>query len=257
MSGVRLLIGTQKGAFIATSGGARRDWAINGPLFGGWEMYHLAGSPADPNRLYRAKQSSSWFGQIIQRSDDGGASWYPVGNEFVYSGATGTHQWYDGTPHPWGVRGEGLAPPRAVGNLTRTYGLRRRRGRGALSSASFDGGQGAGARWTASERMQPGPIGNPAPVACACTHSSSTPSIRSGCSLPSLQPAPSALTTAAPRGSRSTRAFTPKASPISRRKSVIASTGSPNTRSVHRPSSCRSTGDVMRTQMTPGSRGAK
>src|SRR4029078_494765 len=63
-------------------------------------MYHLKGSPADPNRLY-ASQSSSWFGQVIQRSNDGGTSWEPVGNKFVYEGVAGTHQWYDGTPHPW------------------------------------------------------------------------------------------------------------------------------------------------------------
>jgi photosystem II stability/assembly factor-like uncharacterized protein len=100
MSGVRLLIGTQKGAFIATSDNGRREWAVSGPLFGGWEMYHLAGSPIDPDRLY-ASQSSGWFGQIIQRSDDGGLTWNPVGNDFVYASETGTHQWYDGTPHPW------------------------------------------------------------------------------------------------------------------------------------------------------------
>jgi len=100
MSGVRLLIGTQKGAFIATSDGARRNWTINGPLFGGWEIYHLAGSPADPNRLY-ASQSSGWFGQVIQRSDDGGQSWQPFSNDFSYASEPGTHLWYDGTPHPW------------------------------------------------------------------------------------------------------------------------------------------------------------
>ena len=73
---------------------------MNGPLFGGWELYHLKGSPADPNRLY-ASQSSGWFGQMIQRSNDGGKTWDPVGNKFVYDGVPGTHQWYDGTPHPW------------------------------------------------------------------------------------------------------------------------------------------------------------
>jgi photosystem II stability/assembly factor-like uncharacterized protein len=100
MSRVRVLVGTQKGAFILTSDGKRKKWEVNGPHFGGWEMYHLKGSPADPDRLY-ASQSTSWFGQIIQRSDDGGSTWEPVGNEFAYDGVTGTHQWYDGTPHPW------------------------------------------------------------------------------------------------------------------------------------------------------------
>jgi hypothetical protein len=124
MSGVRVLVGTRKGAFVLTSDGKRKQWDVRGPHFGGWELYHVKGSPADPNRLY-ASQSSSWFGQIIQRSDDGGKTWYQPGtppgepttapdgtpkgesNKFVYDSSpeTGkpltTHQWYDGTPHPW------------------------------------------------------------------------------------------------------------------------------------------------------------
>lgn len=121
MSGVRVLVGTRKGAFILTSDGKRKKWTVDGPLFGGWELYHLKGSPVDPNRIY-ASQSSSWFGQIIQRSSDGGKTWEipggekipapldppgGVSNKFLYdvSPETGkpltTHQWYDGTPHPW------------------------------------------------------------------------------------------------------------------------------------------------------------
>src|SRR4051812_11079805 len=100
MSGVRVLVGTRKGAFILTADGKRQKWDISGPHFAGWEMYHLKGSPVDPNRLY-ASQCSGWFGQMIQRSSDGGKTWEPVGNEFKYDGATGTHQWYDGTQHPW------------------------------------------------------------------------------------------------------------------------------------------------------------
>ncbi len=124
MSRVRVLVGTRKGAFILESDGKREKWDISGPHFAGWEIYHLKGSLADPNRLY-ASQSSGWFGQIIQRSDDGGKTWYQPGtpqgeptttpegrpkgesNKFVYdtSANTGkpltTHQWYDGTPHPW------------------------------------------------------------------------------------------------------------------------------------------------------------
>jgi photosystem II stability/assembly factor-like uncharacterized protein len=100
MSGARLLVGTRKGAFILTSDGKRQHWDVSGPHFGGWEIYHLKGSPVDPNRLY-ASQCSGWFGQLIQRSDDGGKTWSPVGNKFVYEGTTGTHQWYDGSPHPW------------------------------------------------------------------------------------------------------------------------------------------------------------
>jgi hypothetical protein len=100
MSGVRVLVGTRKGAFVLTSDGKRQKWDVSGPHFGGWELYHVKGSPADPNRLY-ASQSSGWFGQQIQRSDDGGKTWTPAGNKFVYDGVPGTHQWYDGTPHPW------------------------------------------------------------------------------------------------------------------------------------------------------------
>jgi photosystem II stability/assembly factor-like uncharacterized protein len=124
MSQVRILVGTRKGAFILTADGKRDKWDVSGPHFAGWELYHLKGSPADPNRLY-ASQSSGWFGQIIQRSDDGGKTWHQPGtpsgepvttpegmpkaesNKFVYdtSAETGkpltTHQFYDGTAHPW------------------------------------------------------------------------------------------------------------------------------------------------------------
>jgi len=100
MSGVRVLVGTRKGAFILTADGKRDRWDVSGPHFAGWEIYHVKGSPVDPNRLY-ASQSSSWFGQVVQRSTDGGKTWEPVGNKFEYDGIPGTHQWYDGTPHPW------------------------------------------------------------------------------------------------------------------------------------------------------------
>ncbi|HXW76682.1 MAG TPA: hypothetical protein VEJ20_04655 [Candidatus Eremiobacteraceae bacterium] len=100
MSSVRLLVGTHKGAFVLTSDGKRRDWKIDGPFFTGWDIYHVKGSPVEPNRIW-ASQTSGWFGQQVQRSDDGGKTWNPVGNKFEYDGPTGTHQWYDGTPHPW------------------------------------------------------------------------------------------------------------------------------------------------------------
>jgi photosystem II stability/assembly factor-like uncharacterized protein len=120
MSTIRLLVGTKKGAFILTSDGSRKKWDISGPYFAGWEMYHLKGSAVDPDRIY-ASQTSGWFGQIIQRSDDGGKTWtipggekvpepgppVPASNNFAYDTEppTGrpltTHQWYDGTQHPW------------------------------------------------------------------------------------------------------------------------------------------------------------
>ena len=120
MSKVRVLVGTKKGAFVLTSDGKRESWDVSGPHFAGWKLYHLKGSPADPNRIY-ASQCSGWFGQVIQRSNDGGKTWEAPGgdikpgpeamkgtsNKFVYDGSpeTGkpltTHQWYDGTQHPW------------------------------------------------------------------------------------------------------------------------------------------------------------
>jgi photosystem II stability/assembly factor-like uncharacterized protein len=100
MSGVRVLVGTRKGAFVLSSDAKRASWNIAGPFFGGWEMYHVKGSPVDPNRLY-ASQSSGWFGQTVERSNDGGKTWEAVGNEFKYDGVPGTHKWYDGSQHPW------------------------------------------------------------------------------------------------------------------------------------------------------------
>jgi photosystem II stability/assembly factor-like uncharacterized protein len=100
MSKVRVLVGTRKGAFILTSDGKRENWEVNGPHFAGWEMFHLKGSPADPNRIY-ASQTSGWFGQQVQRSNDGGKTFEPVSNKFEYKGNPGTHLWYDGTQHPW------------------------------------------------------------------------------------------------------------------------------------------------------------
>src|ERR1700751_4298491 len=124
MSKVRVLVGTRKGAFILSSDGKRQNWDVSGPHFAGWELYHMKGSPADPNRIY-VSQTSGWFGQIIQRSDDGAKTGHQPGtppgeptttpegmpkgesNKFVYdtSAETGkpltTHQWYDGTQHPW------------------------------------------------------------------------------------------------------------------------------------------------------------
>jgi photosystem II stability/assembly factor-like uncharacterized protein len=100
MSEIRVLVGTRKGAFILSSDGRRKRWEVSGPLFAGWEVYHVKGSPLDQDRLY-ASQSTGWFGQLIQRSDDGGRNWSPVGNDFRYEGVAGTHQWYDGSAHPW------------------------------------------------------------------------------------------------------------------------------------------------------------
>jgi photosystem II stability/assembly factor-like uncharacterized protein len=100
MSKVRVLVGTRKGAFILTSDASRKKWTVDGPHFAGWEIYHLKGSPADPDRLY-ASQTSGWFGQVLQRSDDGGKTWNAAGNQFLYDGETHSHKWYDDSDHPW------------------------------------------------------------------------------------------------------------------------------------------------------------
>ena len=100
MAKVRLLVGTRKGAFVLTSDERRERWEVDGPHFSGWEVYHVKGSPADPDRLY-ASQSRGWFGQVIQRSDDGGATWEAGGNDFQYDGERTTHKWYDNSDHPW------------------------------------------------------------------------------------------------------------------------------------------------------------
>ncbi len=169
MSGVRVLVGTRKGAFVLTSDAKRRSWAVSGPHFAGWEIYHLKGSPVDPNRIY-ASQSSGWFGQVIQRSNDGGQTWEPVDNKFAYDGETGTHQWYDGTPASVGVQAR-LAP-RAVAHRSE-HRLRRRRGCRHLHAPPTAAHRGANcpacattARATlAARRRRDG----------ACTPSSSTP----------------------------------------------------------------------------------
>jgi len=100
MSSVRVLVGTRKGAFILSSDARRLHWDIAGPHFGGWEVYHLKGSPLDPQLIYAAP-STGWFGQVIQRSTDGGLHWETVGNTFAYQGEPGQYQGFDGTPHPW------------------------------------------------------------------------------------------------------------------------------------------------------------
>ena len=201
MSGVRVLVGTRKGAFILTSDEKREKWDVSGPHFAGWEIYHLKGSPANPDRIY-ASQSSGWFGQTMQRSDDGGKTWEPVGNKFEYVGDPGTHLWYDGTPHPWEFTRVWHLEPSLTDPDTVYAGVE-----DAALFKSTDGGQ----NWTRDggparrhrARWQPGAGG-------MCLHTILLdPTNRIACTSRSPRPVPSAPTTAARPGSRSTRASSP------------------------------------------------
>ncbi len=166
MSKVRVLVGTRKGAFVLTSDGKRKNWDVSGPHFAGWEMYHMKGSPADPNRLY-ASQSSGWFGQVIQRSNDGGKTWEAVGNKFVYDGVPGTHQWYDGTPHPWEFKRVWHLEP-SLNDPDTVYA-------GVEDAAMFrttDGGKKLAGTYPVCENTVPGRAGSRVRAVCVCTPSS-------------------------------------------------------------------------------------
>jgi hypothetical protein len=176
MSGVRVLVGTRKGAFILTSDTKRQKWDIRGPHFAGWEIYHMNASPVEPNRLY-ASQSTGWFGQLIQRSNDGGKTWEPVGNQFTYEGDPGTHQTFDGSQQPWAFkRVWQLMPSRTdpdevyAGVEDAALFIRRMAGRpgGNFPACGLP-------RVTSGSRAQ---------VACACTPFSWIPAIRCGSTLP-------------------------------------------------------------------------
>ena len=122
---VRVLVGTKKGALHPHRPTASaQKWDVSGPHFAGWEIYHMKGSPVDPEphlrladqRLVRAGHSA-----LRRRRQDLDQPGTPAGeptttpdgmpkgesNKFVYdtSPQTGkpltTHQWYDGTQHPW------------------------------------------------------------------------------------------------------------------------------------------------------------
>ena len=170
MSSVRVLVGTRKGAFILTSDGKREKWDVSGPHFAGWEIYHLKGSPVDPNRIY-ASQSSGWFGQLIQRSDDGGKTW-AAGRQQVRLRRRARH-----APvvrrHAASVGVQARLAFRAVADRP-GHGLRRRGRRRAVPLRPTAGRPGRSCRACAA--TAPGPHGSPAPAACACTRSCSIPS---------------------------------------------------------------------------------
>ncbi len=228
MSGVRVLVGTRKGAFILTSDGKREKWDISGPHFAGLEIYHVKGSPVDPNRLF-ASQTSDWFGQMIQRSDDGGKTWEPVGNQFTYEGTPGTHQWYDGTQRPWEFKRVWHLEPSLTDADTVYAGVE-----DAALFRSVDGGKTwqelAGLReHETGPSWQPGAGGMIQATPRGCTSRSR----RRGCFAPMTPDRP---------GSRRTTACTRNISPTRPRMSATASTASQCTRRAPTCCSCRSTG---------------
>ena len=260
MSGVRVLVGTRKGAFILTSDGKRQKWDVSGPHFAGWEIYHLKGSPVDPNRIY-ASQTSGWFGQIIQRSDDGGKTWHQPGTprrradhdarrhaqgreqqvrlRHVARNRQAAHHAPVVRRHAASVGVQARLAPRAVADRSR-HRLRRRRRRGALPLDRRRPDL-AGTRRPARPRHRAA-SGSPAPAAWACTRSCSIRRIPTASSSPSPPPARSAPTTAARPGSRSTAACARSTSPTRTPRSATASTASRCTRRGPTCCSCRSTG---------------
>ena len=252
MSGVRLLVGTRKGAFVLTSDGKRKKWDVKGPHFAGWEIYHLKGSPADPNRLY-ASQTSGWFGQLIQRSNDGGKTWEPVGNKFEYDGDPGyapvvrRHASTRGSSSASGIssRRSPIRTPSMPASKTRLCSAPRTAGRPGRSCPGC-----AAPKVTSGSR---------APVACACTRSCSIRTIRSGIFI--------AISAAGvfrtDDGGKTWRADEPGSSPrmscpIRTPRSATASTASRCTRRGRTCCSCRSTGTscAATTAASPGTRSA-
>ncbi|MCU0486293.1 MAG: hypothetical protein MUC85_09315 [Anaerolineales bacterium] len=220
---VRVLVGTRKGAFILTSDENRQEWDIRGPLFPGWETFHIKGSPADPNRIYAA-QFTEWFGQLIQRSDDGGISWKQMEGKFGYEGDVGTHQSFDGSQQPWKFKRVWQLEPSPTDPDLVYAGVE-----DAAIFRSSDGGQSwqelPGLRSAKGHLWQPGAAG-------LCLHMS-----------PSRRRAPSAQTTGGKPGCRSTAGcIPPMRFPIQMQKLVIVCTVSPCILPARTCSSCRSTG---------------
>lgn len=236
MNKVRVLAGTRKGAFVLTADAARENWDVKGPFLAGWEIYHLKGSPVNPDRLY-ASQTSGWFGQVIQRSNDGGQTWEPVGNKFVYDGDPGTHQYYDGSQRPWEFKRAWKLEPSLTESETVYAGVE-----DAALFRSTDGGQ----NWQELPGLRDvkgTPVGAGKRVGCACTPSSRTLPTQNASSPPYQLPGLSAPMTVASPGMPSTEACSlAQSCLIPPPRSVTACTASPCTPHTQVCSSCRSIG---------------
>ena len=71
--GVLALVGTAKGLFVLRGNEERRHWRAEGPLLGGWGVYHATADARD-GTLYAATNHRV-YGSTVQRSEDGGRTW--------------------------------------------------------------------------------------------------------------------------------------------------------------------------------------
>ena len=136
-------------------------------------MYHLKGSPAAESALRVAIHGL--VGQQMQRSNDGGKTWSLWGTNSSTT-VSRTHQWYDGTPHPWEFKR--VWQPGAFSHripMLCTAASRMRRCSAhedgqQLARATGTEGHGSGSQWATRAE------------ACVSTQSCSIPPTTSACS---------------------------------------------------------------------------
>ena len=71
--GIRLLVGTTKGAFVVHGGPDRSGWTVRGPFCGGWAINHVVADPVTGTMW--AGGGNDWTGAGVWRSTDGGETW--------------------------------------------------------------------------------------------------------------------------------------------------------------------------------------
>ena len=216
MSKVRVLVGTRKGAFILTSDGKRekvggqrsalcRMGAVSPQGIAGRSQSHLC--IADQRMVRAIDPALRRWRQDLAPAGNASRGAVPPGPQrreqqvCLRSLATGkpltTHQWYDGTQHPWEFKRVWHLEPSLTDPNTVYAGVE-----DAAIFRSTDGGQ----NWKELSGLRghgTGPNGSRARAACACTRSFSIPAIRSECTLRFRPRAHSAPTMAARPGSRS------------------------------------------------------
>jgi len=70
---MKVLLGTNKGAFLVDGGGDRSGWKVSGPFCGGWPINHVVGDPE--TGVIWAGGGGDWSGAGVWRSEDGGETW--------------------------------------------------------------------------------------------------------------------------------------------------------------------------------------